>query len=141
MISRHAKYYKINHYYFFKFLHVNLRYKFLTNILSFQTFENISLRCKRRTSELTWFHAVVYKHTCLSHGRVRIYLSSKIIHLVPTAATIECFSLLKVLATLGTTGTCAFDCLNELGPICKKENLWMHVDAAYAGIAIVMPII
>jgi glutamate/tyrosine decarboxylase-like PLP-dependent enzyme len=42
--------------------------------------------------------------------------------------------LLKVVATLGTTGTCAFDCLDELGPICKKEGLWMHVDAAYAGI-------
>jgi glutamate/tyrosine decarboxylase-like PLP-dependent enzyme len=40
---------------------------------------------------------------------------------------------LKVVATLGTTGTCAFDCLDELGPICSKENLWMHVDAAYAG--------
>ena len=40
---------------------------------------------------------------------------------------------MKVVATLGTTGTCAFDCLDELGPICKKEDLWMHVDAAYAG--------
>jgi glutamate/tyrosine decarboxylase-like PLP-dependent enzyme len=42
-------------------------------------------------------------------------------------------SFLKVVATLGTTGTCAFDCLDELGPICDKENVWMHVDAAYAG--------
>ncbi|XP_021929364.1 aromatic-L-amino-acid decarboxylase-like isoform X2 [Zootermopsis nevadensis] len=44
-----------------------------------------------------------------------------------------------VVATLGTTGTCAIDCLDELGPICKKENLWMHVDAAYAGSAFVCP--
>lgn len=26
---------------------------------------------------------------------------------------------LQVCATLGTTGVCAFDCLSELGPICK----------------------
>lgn len=38
-----------------------------------------------------------------------------------------------VIATLGTTGTCAFDNLDELGPICKKYNMWLHVDAAYAG--------
>ncbi|KAJ9576936.1 hypothetical protein L9F63_006502, partial [Diploptera punctata] len=37
-----------------------------------------------------------------------------------------------VVGTLGTTGTCAFDDLEELGPICNRENLWLHVDAAYA---------
>lgn len=44
-----------------------------------------------------------------------------------------------VVATLGTTGTCAFDCLEELGPICNREQLWLHVDAAYAGSAFVCP--
>jgi glutamate/tyrosine decarboxylase-like PLP-dependent enzyme len=43
------------------------------------------------------------------------------------------FTFLKVVATLGTTGTCAFDCLDELAPVCNKHKLWMHVDAAYAG--------
>lgn len=38
-----------------------------------------------------------------------------------------------VIATLGTTGTCAFDNLKELGPICKEYNMWLHIDAAYAG--------
>lgn len=38
-----------------------------------------------------------------------------------------------VVATLGTTGTCAFDNIDEIGPICKKYNVWLHVDAAYAG--------
>ncbi|XP_072888900.1 histidine decarboxylase isoform X1 [Hemitrygon akajei] len=42
-------------------------------------------------------------------------------------------------ATLGTTGVCAFDCLNELGPLCTREGLWLHVDAAYAGAALVCP--
>lgn len=44
-----------------------------------------------------------------------------------------------LVATLGTTGTCAFDNLEELGPICQKEDIWFHVDAAYAGAAFVCP--
>lgn len=42
-----------------------------------------------------------------------------------------------VVATLGTTGTCAFDNLDEIGPICKQHNIWLHIDAAYAGWCIV----
>merc|ERR1711971_1134253 len=44
-----------------------------------------------------------------------------------------------VCATLGTTGACAFDNLQEIGPICQEEQLWLHVDAAYAGSAFVCP--
>jgi aromatic-L-amino-acid decarboxylase len=41
--------------------------------------------------------------------------------------------VLKVVATLGTTNTCSFDCLDEMGLVCSKEDVWLHVDAAYAG--------
>ncbi|CAH2274074.1 histidine decarboxylase [Pelobates cultripes] len=44
-----------------------------------------------------------------------------------------------VCATLGTTGVCAFDNLAELGPVCAKEGLWLHIDAAYAGTAFLCP--
>ncbi|CAG4944627.1 unnamed protein product [Colias eurytheme] len=44
-----------------------------------------------------------------------------------------------VVANLGTTGTCAFDPLYELGPVCQEENVWLHVDAAYAGAAFICP--
>jgi len=40
---------------------------------------------------------------------------------------------------MGTTATCAFDCLEELGPICQKSQVWLHVDAAYGGAALVCP--
>ncbi len=40
-----------------------------------------------------------------------------------------------VCATLGTTGTCAFDNLAEIGVICKEYDIWLHIDAAYAGSA------
>ncbi|KAM8967026.1 aromatic-L-amino-acid decarboxylase [Pelodytes ibericus] len=42
-------------------------------------------------------------------------------------------------ATLGTTASCSFDNLMELGPICNEEHIWMHVDAAYAGSAFICP--
>uniref|UniRef100_A0A7N6AD67 Aromatic-L-amino-acid decarboxylase n=1 Tax=Anabas testudineus TaxID=64144 RepID=A0A7N6AD67_ANATE len=42
-------------------------------------------------------------------------------------------------ATLGTTPSCAFDHTTELGPICNDENMWMHIDAAYAGSAFICP--
>ncbi|KAK0172568.1 hypothetical protein PV328_005871 [Microctonus aethiopoides] len=53
------------------------------------------------------------------------------------AGLIPCY----VVATLGTTGTCAFDNLNEIGPICNKYNMWLHLDAAYAvaGAAFICP--
>ncbi|CAD5217443.1 unnamed protein product [Bursaphelenchus okinawaensis] len=44
-----------------------------------------------------------------------------------------------VVATMGTTSTCAVDFLTELGPICNKENIWLHVDAAYAGSFLLCP--
>ncbi|KAJ6647507.1 Aromatic-L-amino-acid decarboxylase [Pseudolycoriella hygida] len=44
-----------------------------------------------------------------------------------------------VVATLGTTNSCAFDYLDEIGPVGNKYNVWVHVDAAYAGSAFICP--
>jgi aromatic-L-amino-acid decarboxylase len=44
-----------------------------------------------------------------------------------------------VCATVGTTSTTAIDPLAELGPICQRYGVWLHVDAAYAGSAAVCP--
>src|ERR1700728_1386741 len=44
-----------------------------------------------------------------------------------------------VCATVGTTSSLAFDPLEEIGRICKKHNLWLHVDAAMGGTAALCP--
>lgn len=44
-----------------------------------------------------------------------------------------------LVATLGTTNSCAFDRLDELGPVANKHDVWVHVDAAYAGSAFICP--
>ncbi len=42
-----------------------------------------------------------------------------------------------VCATLGTTASCAVDPLARVGAIARDANAWLHVDAAYAGAALV----
>ena len=44
-----------------------------------------------------------------------------------------------VVATIGTTGSTAIDPVREIGEICQKYDLFLHVDAAYAGTALLLP--
>ncbi len=44
-----------------------------------------------------------------------------------------------VCATVGTTSSNAMDPIGEIGQICREYNLWLHVDAAMSGTAMLCP--
>ena len=46
---------------------------------------------------------------------------------------------LAVVATVGTTSTTSVDPVGAVADVCAAEGLWLHVDAAYAGVAALVP--
>jgi aromatic-L-amino-acid decarboxylase len=43
------------------------------------------------------------------------------------------------VATVGTTSTTALDPVDRIADICRRNNIFLHVDAAYAGSAAIVP--
>jgi aromatic-L-amino-acid decarboxylase len=46
---------------------------------------------------------------------------------------------LAVIATVGTTSSTAIDPLAAIADLCEAERIWLHVDAAYAGVMAMVP--
>jgi len=49
------------------------------------------------------------------------------------------YTPLLAVAALGTTGSTALDPIRPLAAICRKHDMWLHVDAAFAGTAMIVP--
>lgn len=49
------------------------------------------------------------------------------------------FQPLFVMLALGTTSTIAIDKVRPIGELCQQYNIWLHLDAAYAGSALILP--
>jgi aromatic-L-amino-acid decarboxylase len=46
---------------------------------------------------------------------------------------------IATVATVGTTSTTSVDPVEHIAAICRAEKMWLHVDAAYAGVAAMVP--
>ena len=46
---------------------------------------------------------------------------------------------IAVVATVGTTSTTSVDPVSAIASICAEKSIWLHVDAAYAGSAALVP--
>jgi aromatic-L-amino-acid decarboxylase len=46
---------------------------------------------------------------------------------------------LAVVATVGTTSSTSIDPVRAVAELCRRESIWLHVDAAYAGVAAMVP--
>jgi aromatic-L-amino-acid decarboxylase len=46
---------------------------------------------------------------------------------------------MAVVATVGTTSTTSVDPVPAVADLCGRETIWLHVDAAYGGVAAIVP--
>jgi aromatic-L-amino-acid decarboxylase len=46
---------------------------------------------------------------------------------------------MAIVATVGTTSTTSVDPVREIAEVARANGVWLHVDAAYAGIAAIVP--
>lgn len=44
-----------------------------------------------------------------------------------------------VVATIGTTSATSVDPIAEIAALCREHDIWLHVDAAYAGVTAMVP--
>jgi aromatic-L-amino-acid decarboxylase len=44
-----------------------------------------------------------------------------------------------VVPTIGTTSSSSADDVDRIADICERNNLWLHVDTAYAGATAIVP--
>ena len=82
----------------------------------------------------------------LGHASLRRVASDDQYRLIPAALEraiaqdrADGWRPLAVVATVGTTSTTSVDPIPEVAAICQREALWLHVDAAYAGVAAMVP--
>lgn len=96
-----------------------------------------------------------HSHSSIEKGVITLGLGQRGLRKIPTdsdyrmdtkalAAAIEedkqnGFLPFCVVATVGTTSTSSIDPVREIIPIGEKYAMWLHVDAAYAGSAAVVP--
>ena len=100
-------------------------------------------------------YASEHAHSSIDKGIITLGLGQRALRKIPTdsefrmdvralAAAIEedkraGYLPFCIVATVGTTSTSSIDPIPEIIPIGEQHAMWLHVDAAYAGSAAVVP--
>jgi aromatic-L-amino-acid/L-tryptophan decarboxylase len=101
------------------------------------------------------FYMTEHGHTCARKAIELLGFGSRTIRLVPVNDDyrMDVYALnralvddlaagvrpIAVVATLGTTNTGAIDDLDAIADVCARHDVWLHVDAAYGGPAVLLP--
>lgn len=123
--------------------------------------ENLDLRIReegmsgRRDLPLLRVYASEQSHSSIEKAVIALGLGQRALRKIPTDAQfrMDASALARaieederegalpfcVVATLGTTSTTSLDPVAEISDVCERKRLWLHVDAAYAGSAAVVP--
>jgi aromatic-L-amino-acid/L-tryptophan decarboxylase len=109
----------------------------------------------RKDLPLLRVYASEQAHSSIDKGIITLGLGQRSLRKIPTdsefrmdpRALAEAISEDKrngilpfcVVATVGTTSTSSIDPVPAIVPICEEHTMWLHVDAAYAGSAAIVP--
>lgn len=94
-------------------------------------------------------------HSSIEKGALTLGLGQRSVRQIPTDAEfrMDATSLARAIdedkragllpfcavATVGTTSTSSIDPVHAIADICEQHKIWLHVDAAYAGSAAILP--
>src|SRR5678815_2968100 len=108
-------------------------------------------------SDLPWLRVYISEqaHSSIEKGVITLGLGQRAIRKIPTDSSfrMDVKALANaiaedkraghlpicIVATVGTTSTASMDPIKDIVPIGEEHALWLHVDAAYAGSAAVVP--
>lgn len=128
-------------------------------IAAAREFAGLDIREKGMAGRTDLPHITIYTsdqaHSSIEKSAIVLGIGQRFVHKIPSNEKFEMkadvlekqiqtdikagIKPICVVATVGTTSTTSIDPISAIAALCKKHNIWLHVDAAYGGSAAVLP--